>query len=271
MKKASSTFTASSADGYELMMGRWSRLLTASFVDHVGLVEGCRVLDAGCGTGALCAELINRKEVATAIGVDLAEAYLTKARKLCRDDRVEFEVGDVTALRFEEASFDQVFTNLVLQFVPDTEAALSELARVLKPGGTLAATVWDSRGGLVFIRMLLDTAAVLDPAGDALRAGMFTRPLARPGELARAWSAHGFVDLRPGEITIRTDFSSFEDYWAPFDGQDGPIPNYLRGTAPEMRDRIKEAVRRAYLDGEDDGPRSYTATTWVMSGRKPTS
>lgn len=269
MSTATSTFHASSAEGYERMMGRWSRLVAAPLVDHVGLVDGCRALDAGCGTGALTAELLARDETASVVGVDLAEAYVDSARAQIQDARVEFEIGDVTALQHEDASFDQVFTNLVLQFVPDTDAALRELARVLKPGGRIAATVWDARGGLVFNRMFLDTAAVIDPAGDALRARMFTRPLMRPGELVAAWDVHGFIDLDHGEITVRTEFASFEDYWAPLDGQDGPIPNYLRGTAPDLRGRIKDAVRRAYLDGEQDGPRSYTATSWVISGRKP--
>jgi hypothetical protein len=77
------------------------------------------------------------------------------------------------------------------------------------------------------------------------------------------------IDIKSGEVAIRTEFTSFDGYWAPFDGNDGPIPAYLRKAEPEMRQRVKEAVRRAYLDGEDDGPRSYAATTWVAVGKKP--
>lgn len=268
MAKATSTFASSSGDGYELLMGRWSRQLAAPFIEFVGLTDGGRILDAGCGTGALSSDLLRQTKTAEIIGVDFSDAYVEFAKATIEDPRIAFEQGDVTALRHEDDAFDLIFTHLVLQFVPDSGAAIRELSRVLKPGGTLAATVWDSRGGLFFNRLFLDTAAVLDPAADALRASMFTRPLMRPGELEAAWRQGGLVDVRPGELTIRTEFADFDDYWAPMDGKDGPIPNYLRGTAPEMQDRIKEAVRRAYLDGEANGPRSYTATTWVVSGRK---
>lgn len=145
---------------------------------------------------------------------------------------------------------------------------MSELFRVTKPGGSVSAAVWDARGGLTFNRFFLDTAAMIDPAADALRKRTFTRPLTRPGELSRAWDAAGFVDRRAGDVTFRTDFASFEDYWAPFDGDDGPIPAYLQSITLGIRDQIKAAVRRAYLDGEEDGPRSYTATSWVVTGKK---
>jgi hypothetical protein len=87
--------------------------------------------------------------------------------------------------------------------------------------------------------------------------------------LARAWDAAGLVARRAGEVTIRTEFAGFDDYWAPLDGNDGPLAAYLRSVTQEIRDQIKDAVRRAYLDGEVDGPRSYTATRWVVTGKKP--
>ena len=110
---------------------------------------------------------------------------------------------------------------------------------------------------------------MLDDSAVEFRNRTFTRPMTRPGELARAWEEGGLIALRAGELTIRTDFTSFDDYWAPFDGEDGAIPAYLRALSPPLRARIKDAVRLAYLDGEDDGLRSYTATAWVISGSKP--
>jgi hypothetical protein len=133
----------------------------------------------------------------------------------------------------------------------------------------VAAAVWDARGGLTLTRMFLDTAAMLDPDADDLRKRIFTLPLSRPGELATAWRAAGLVNCRSGEVTVRTEFECFDDYWTPLDGEEGPVPTYLRSTSESIRERIKAAVRRAYLDGERDGPRSYAATTWVVSGCKP--
>jgi SAM-dependent methyltransferase len=269
MANVSSTFPAVHGDDYELLMGRWSRILASSFLDFAGLSDSGRILDAGCGTGALSAEILRRTTLAEVIGVDISEAYVAHATASTSDSRATFETGDLTSLEFSDGTFDQVFSQLVLLFVPDTDKAINELIRVTKNGGTVSATTWDTRGGLTFTRFFMDTAAMLDPAAEKLRQRMYTRPLTRPGELANAWQAAGLVDLKTGEVTIRTNFASFADYWAPFDGEDGAVPAYLRSVTPKIRGQIKDAVRRAYLDGEGDGPRSYTATAWVASGTRP--
>ena len=120
----------------------------------------------------------------------------------------------------------------------------------------------------MFNRFFLDTAAMLDPEASELRKKNFTRPLRRPGHLEDALRSAGFAEIHGGEIHIRTDFASFDDYWRPFDGVDGPIPSYLSKTTPELKNKIKIAVQDAYLDGEADGPRSYVATAWVATGRR---
>jgi SAM-dependent methyltransferase len=269
MAQSSSTFAAASGDGYELQMGRFSRLLANQFLDFAGLIDAGRVLDAGCGTGALSAELLRRTERAQVVGIDFSPVYVAHASESTKNPRAAFEIGDLTSLSFADDSFEQVYSQLVLQFVPNTGLAMRELVRVTKPGGCLSAAVWDSRGGLTFYRVFLDTAAMVDSSAEELRKRTFTRPLTRPGELARAWEEAGLEDRRAGEITFRTEFSSFDDYWAPFDGDDGPYAAYLRSVTTDIRNKIKDAVRRAYLDGEEDGPRSYTATAWVVTGKKP--
>ena len=143
MPEITNTFTASSGDSYELLMGRWSRVLAEPFVDFVGLMDDGQILDAGCGTGALSAELLRRTKVAEVVGLDYSKDYVDFAEAAIQDPRIAFETGDVTALRYEDATFNQIFTHLVLQFVPDSSAAIAELSRVLKPGGSMAATVWD--------------------------------------------------------------------------------------------------------------------------------
>ena len=269
MTQPSSAFSAGSGDGYDLQMGRWSRLLAGPFLDFAGVIDAGRVLDAGCGTGALTAELLRRTEVMQTVRIDVSPAYVAHATGSITNSRAVFEIGDLTSLSFADDSFDHVYSQLVLHFVPNTNLAVSELVRVTKPGGRISAAVWDARGGLTFNRFFLDTAAMVDSSAEELRKRTFTRPLTRPGELARAWEEAGLEDRRSGDVTFRTEFASFDDYWAPFDGDDGPIPAYLRSVASDIRHKIKDAVRRAYLDGEEDGPRSYTATAWVASGKKP--
>lgn len=260
-----STFTASSPAGYEQIMGRWSRLLAPKFLDFAGSGSGERVLDAGCGTGSLTFELIRRADCRIE-AVDLSEAYIRHAAGHSADPRVNFATADICALPFADAVFDRVLSLLVLHFVPDTAKAMAELVRVAKPGATVAATVWDARGGFVANRIFYDTAAVLDPAGVTRRARNLTRPTTRPGELAAAFRAAGLRDVREVELTIRMTFSAFDDYWAPYLGSDGPGADYVATLSPDMKQGLHDAVRSAYLDGEDDGPRSYAAIAWAAAG-----
>src|SRR5262249_7282311 len=106
------------------------------------------------------------------------------------------KTGDICALRFADRSFDRVLSLLVLHFVPQTERAVAELRRVARPGATVAAAVWDVRGGFVANRMFYDTAAAFDEEGRERRARNYTRPMTRPGEPAAAWRAAGFNDVR---------------------------------------------------------------------------
>ena len=266
---SSSTFNASDGDGYELQMGRWSRRLAPQFIKFAGVHSGAKVLDVGSGTGVLSSALSSYPTIGAIQGVDFAPAYVAHATKHNLDPRVQFQVGDACAMDFADASFDHTLSMLVLQFVPRFDAAISEMRRVTRPGGTVAAAVWDTRGGFVAYRMFFDTAAMVDPAAEERRRRVYVRPLSRPGELGTAWREAGLREVTQDMRTIRMDFSCFADYWAPNEGKEGPIANYVGTLAPEMKTRIRAAVERAYLDGEPDGPRSYAATAWVVKGTVP--
>lgn len=266
---ASSTFVSADGDGYELQMGRWSRRLAPLFVKFAVIAGAARVLDVGCGTGSLTFCLAQDPDILGLQGMDLSPAYIAHATRNNHDPRVIFQVGDACALPFPDASFDQALSMLVLQFIPRAELAVREMRRVTRPGGTIAAATWDSRGGLVAQRIVLDTAAVLDPAGNSCRARAFTRPMSRPGDLARAWRDAGLTDVVEDTLTIRMDYASFADFWAPAEGLDGPIADYVSTLCPEIRAKLRDMVRLAYLDGEVDGQRSYAATAWAVKGKAP--
>ena len=110
---------------------------------------------------------------------------------------------------------------------------------------------------------------MLDPKANERRARNYTRPLTRPGELAQAWRDAGLVDVVEAGQNMRMDYTSFDDYWAPVDGNDGPHAEYAATLDAAARARLKEAVRLAYLDGEADGPRSYGASAWAVKGIAP--
>jgi SAM-dependent methyltransferase len=262
----STTFVAADGDGYELNMGRWSRRLALPFLDFVGTADDERVLDVGCGTGHLAAAVAAASRASEVHGVDLAPVYIEHATIHYRDPRLVFRVGDACALAYPDATFDRVLSLLVLHFVPRTEVAIAEMRRVAKPGAIVGAAVWDARGGWVANRMFFDTASVLDPKAGERRARNYTRPLTRPGELTAAWIGAGFREVTERMLCMRMEFTSFADYWAPYLGKDGPGAEYVRTLDDAHRARLEDAVKAAYLDGEDDGPRSYAALAYAVKG-----
>jgi SAM-dependent methyltransferase len=263
---ASTTFYATDGEGYEHQMGRWSRRLAPLLTRFTATTGALRVLDVGCGTGSLSSHLMHDPAIVSVRGLDISPPYVEYARRRNVDPRLDFVVGDACSLPFPNASFDHTLSMLVLQFVPDASRAVLEMRRVTRRGGCVAAATWDTRGGFVALRMVFDTAALLDASGVEARALAYTRPLSRPDELARAWHNAGLMDVVASSLTIRMEFPSFADYWAPAEGKEGPVAAYVGTLHPESRARLREAVRLAYLDGETDGARSYAATAWVVKG-----
>lgn len=263
------TFISSDGDGYELQMGRWSRRLAPLFIRFAGITGAVRVLDVGCGTGNLAMCLASDPDIVGVHGLDLSATYVEYASRRNIDPRLGFQQGDARALPFPDASFDHAVSMLVLQFVPQADLAVREMCRVTRPGGTVAAATWDTRGGFVALRMFYDTAAMLDRDGCQARAAAFTRPMSHPGDLVRAWHDAGLTEVVQDTLTIRMEFASYADFWAPIEGKEGPVAAYVCTLDSNARARLREMVRLAYLDGEADGARSYAATAWVVRGRAP--
>lgn len=266
---ASSSFMAGDGDGYERMMGRWSQRLAVPFLDFVGSADGESVLDVGCGTGRLSFALAERCQPKQLQGIDFSQAYVEHARLHNRDPKITFHVGDACAMEFPDRAFDRVLALLVLHFVPNAVQAISEMRRVARPGAVVGAAVWDARGGFVTNRMFFDTAAALDPKANELRARNYTRPMTRPGELGNEWRNAGFRDVVETALAIRMEFASFDDYWEPLAGKNGPQAQYIATLADPARERLRDALRCAYVDGEPDGPRSYAALAWAVKGSVP--
>ena len=155
---------------------------------------------------------------------------------------------------------------LVLAFIPEPQRAVREMVRVTKPGGTVAACMWDLRGGLVFGRLFWDTAAMLDPNAVDLRGKSLSRTITHQGGIAGELKSAGLRNVQETALTIAMNFAGFEDFWAPFDGREGAFAMYVMGLDATQKARFKSALRLAYLDGSPDGPRSYFATAWAARG-----
>jgi len=261
-----STYRADDARGYQQSMGRWSRRLAPPFIQFAAIPDATHILDVGCGTGSLAFSLADTLPRASIVGLDYSQAFIDYALSKANYPRLQFEQGDAAALRYADATFDATVSLLVLNFVPAAERAAREMRRVTKPGGVMAAAVWDFKGGLTFLRVLADTAAVLDVGGEAFRAKQFSAPFTGPGELAATWSAMGLKDVVQTALTIRMDFASFADYWTPWLKGQGTVGAYLTGLDIGKLAQLEQHLRRAYLAGADDGPRSFAATAWVVRG-----
>jgi SAM-dependent methyltransferase len=169
-------------------------------------------------------------------------------------------------LKFAPGSFDRCFSLLALNFTSDPARALTGMRRVTRPGGVIAAAVWDFPGGLVYQRIFWDTAAAVDPEADRARGRHFSSPLTGPGGLAAAFEEAGLGEVRATSLTARMEYSDFADYWQPIANAQGPVGDYVKRLPPVRLEALAAAVRRAYLAGASDGPRSMAATAWAARG-----
>lgn len=264
-----SRYTATDAEAYQRLMGRWSGRLAEGLIGIGGVAVGDQILDVGCGTGSLALALAARSEPAAITGIDIAAPYIAYAAKHASDPRLSFVTGDAVSMEFPPGRFDRCYSLLALNFMSGPMQVLRRICGATRRGGTVAAAVWDFSGGLVYQRIFWDTAAALDPEADRARARHYTSPLTGPGELAAAFRRARLGEVTDTTLTIRIDYADFTDYWAPIENAQGPVGDYVKRLDNAALDRLTESVRRAYLAGRADGPRSMAASAWAACGIVP--
>ncbi|THF86533.1 methyltransferase domain-containing protein [Deinococcus sp. KSM4-11] len=252
---------------YEPFIGRWSRVVARAFVAGLERPPGLAWVDVGCGTGALTGAVLEQMAPRSVVGVDPSAGYLEYARAHVPDDRAQFVVAGAQALPLEAASVDVAVAGLVLNFVPVPLEAVTEMARVVRPGGRVAAYVWDYAGGMQLLRAFWDAVTALDPAAGTLDEGR-RFPLCQPQPLAELFRAAGLVDVTVGPIDVPTPFRTFDEYWTPFLGGEGPAPGYTMTLDDARRDALRERLRAA-LPVQPDGSIHLTARAWAVRGRRP--
>jgi SAM-dependent methyltransferase len=253
-----------SGAAYEPYVGRWSRLVARDFLPWLLVPPGSRWLDVGCGTGALAQTILEVASPGQVIGIDPSRDYTAYAREQVRDPRVSFQVGDARALPFEPAVFDAVVSGLALNFMAEKERAVAEMARVAHLGSIVAAYVWDYAGEMQMIRHFWDVAAALDAAADSLDEGR-RFPLCRPASLEELFCSAGLRDVAVRAIDIPTVFRSFDDFWSPFLGGQGPAPGYAMSLPEDRRAALRERIR-ARLPSAADGSIHLIARAWAVRG-----
>jgi SAM-dependent methyltransferase len=251
-------------DNYDYLMGRWSRLMAPKLASYAGVADGDHVLDVGCGTGSLTRALLDVGPTVRVTAIDGSNDFVEIGRQNVTDDRVTFSQGDAQSLQYPSDTFDKCVSLLVMNFIPDATSAVSEMRRVTRAGGTLAAAVWDYGDGMEMLRHLWDEAASIDEAAVAKHEG--NMPLCRKGELATLWAEGGMTNVDESDLVIQMNFTSFNDYWAPFLTGIGPSGSYVSNLDPSTQTELKERLRDKLAQGRDEEPLSLRARVWAVRG-----
>jgi SAM-dependent methyltransferase len=245
-----------SAQAYGRFMGRFSEPLAAQFIDVVSPAPGQRVLDVGCGPGALTAQLVTRLGAQHVTAVDPSPSFVEAARDRFPD--VDVQQAAAEELPFADETFDAAMAQLVVHFMKDPVAGLREMGRVVHSDGVVAACVWDHAGGAGPLSVFWDAVHYMDPLedGEARYAG------AHQGDLASLCAEAGLTGIDEGVLTVDVDFTSFDDWWEPFTLGVGPAGDYVRSLDEAGLAALREACRGA-LPPE---PFDLDATAWAARG-----
>jgi ubiquinone/menaquinone biosynthesis C-methylase UbiE len=253
---------ASTADSYDRFMGRYTRTLAPALADAAGVESGMRVLDVGCGPGGLTSVLAERLGADRVAAIDPAAQFADACRE--RVPGADVRVGVAEELPWADASFDAALSCLVIAFMTDPHRGLAEMARVIRPGGTVAACMWDlAGGGMPMLGTFWAAARAVDPAAEGER----RRPGVSEGDIAQRMRQAGLEDVADGALEATVDYTGFDDFWDPFGFGVGPASRYLAALPEQQRARIRNGCRERL----PDGPFSLTSRAWYGRGRRPGS
>ncbi len=245
------------AGAYDQFMGRYSGPLAPEFASFAGVARGQRVIDVGCGPGALTRQLVDRVGASSVVAVDPSEPFVEAVRE--RLPEVTVELASAEGLPFDDESFDAALAQLVVHFMADPVAGLAEMARVTRSEGTIAACVWDHAGEHGPLGTFWQAARVLDPGihDESDLAG------AREGHLAELFSAAGVRAVESTILTVRVEHPTFEEWWEPFTLGVGPAGAYTAALDPDRRARLREICHERL----PDEPFVVTARAWAAKGK----
>jgi SAM-dependent methyltransferase len=245
------------ADAYARFMGRYADPLADRFVELAGVRAGQRALDVGCGPGSLTTRLVDRLGAEAVSAIDPSAPFVAATR--ARLPGVDVREGVAEELPYADASHDAALAQLVVHFMQDPVRGLREMARVVRPGGVVAATVWNHAGGTgplsTFWRAVKDLAP--DAADEAALPGTGEGDL---GDLARAADLH---EIGEGTLTVTVPYTGFDEWWEPYRLGVGPAGDYVAG----LDEARREALRARCAELLPEGPFEVEATAWSVVAR----
>ena len=245
------------ARAYQSLIGRYLPTLAPAFADAAGVRAGRHVLDVGCGPGGLTTELVRRVGTASVAAIDPSEPFVAA----CRDANpgVDVRTGVAEQLPYDDAAFDLSASCLVVGFMTDAVAGVREMARVTRPGGTVALCFWNYQE-MPVLRTLTAAAASIDPAQEVEARRLGTRS----GDLLDLLTQAGISQPRQQIITAESQYTGFDDWWSPIPAGVGPFGVFYRSLTPEQQDVMR--ARCAELIGAQTGPFELTAQAWFAAG-----
>ena len=244
-----------SADAYFRFMGRFSEPLAERFADRIGMHRGQRALDVGCGPGALTEQLTLRLGATAVAAVDPSQSFVDAVRD--RLPEVDVRIAAVDDIPFPDDGFDLVTAQLVVHFMPDPVAGLAQMARVARPGGRVAACVWDLATPRSPVAPFWQAARTLDPDAPAED----DRPGGGRGQLAAMMREAGLRDVVEDVLQVRAAFSSFDDWWEPNTFGIGPVGDYVASLDDQRREELRVHCARVM----PEGPFEITAHAWCAT------
>ncbi|MEE2033174.1 class I SAM-dependent methyltransferase [Rhodococcus chondri] len=251
---------AAPAERYNRFMGRYAPTLAPALADAADVVPGRRVCDVGCGPGGLTRELVARVGATNVAAIDPTPQFTEACRRI--DPGIDVREGVAEHLPWANGVFDSTLASLVLGFMSDPEQGVREMARVTRPGGTVAACMWDTTaGGMTMLRLFWTAARRVDPGvdGEVAMAGT------AEGDIAERFRRAGLIDVVGGAITAHADYVDFDDFWEPFTFGVGPAGQYLQSLSGDRQADMREACRAALPAGSF----SLDARAWYARATVP--
>ena len=248
------------AEHYDRFMGRYTPSLATALADAAGIEPGMRVLDVGCGPGGLTRELAARLGPGNVAAIDPAPQFAAACRD--RNPGADVRTGVAEHLPWPAAHFDATLSSLVIGFLTDPAQGVREMARVTRPGGIVAACMWDTTtGGMTMLRIFWTAVRQIEPTapGESTMAGTSN------GDIARRLRHAGVQDVTSGALTSHAAYAGFDDFWQPLTLAVGPAGHYLRGLQAVQQAAVRDACR-AQLP---DGPFTLPARAWYARGLVP--
>jgi SAM-dependent methyltransferase len=250
---------AVAGDKYDRFMGRYSRELAPRLIEFAGVESGMGVVDVGCGPGALTESLVKVTGAEKVAAADPSEPFVAAATE--RAPGADVRLAPAEELPWEDDRFDAALSQLVVNFMRDADTGVSEMRRVVRPGGVVAACTWSYGEDMEMLRSFWDSARRLDSGAPDEGSVMRYRSVEELGEL---WQRVGLADVETGHLRVETSYTGFDDLWEPFTFGVGPAGAYLAKLSPEQREQLRmELFKRL---GEPSGPFTLSATACAVRG-----